>query len=113
MADPIKGQVSIAFVVLRDDAQCLPADAEVSAIQTVRDKLGAIATLQAAFAVNRLPKTRSGKILRRTLLQLVDGGTPSIPATIEDASVVPEIEQLLRARGIQGESLFQECITSS
>nr|WP_245179744.1 AMP-binding protein [Cupriavidus sp. LEh25] len=105
MAHPIKGQVPIAFVVLRDDAQCLPADAESEAIKAVRDNLGAIATMQAAFVVDKLPKTRSGKILRRTLLQMVDGIPASIPATIEDASVVSEIERVVKARGVQGESI--------
>ncbi|MDN7177055.1 AMP-binding protein [Caballeronia sp. SEWSISQ10-4 2] len=113
MSHPLKGQVPVVFMVLKDQANIDSAEAESRAMQAVREHVGAVTAVQAAFVVNRLPKTRSGKILRRSLLQIVDGKTISIPPTIDDPEVLSEIEQLLRARGIKGESLFDEAYLPS
>ncbi|SAL24696.1 acetyl-CoA synthetase [Caballeronia udeis] len=106
MSHPLKGQVPVIFMVLKDGADIDPSAAESQAVQAVREHLGAVTSIQAAFVVKRLPKTRSGKILRRSLVQIADGKTGPIPATIEDPAVLAEIERLMQARGIKGESLF-------
>jgi propionyl-CoA synthetase len=108
MSDPLKGQVPVVFVVLKDRSNVAPLDAETQVVQTVREQLGAVTALRLAFVVGRLPKTRSGKILRRSLLHIVDGKPVPIPATIEDAAVICEIERLMQQRRIKGESLFDE-----
>ena len=106
MSHPLKGQVPVVFIVLKDHVDIDSSEVETQAVQAVREHLGAVTAIQAAFVVERLPKTRSGKILRRSLLQIVDGKVVPIPATIEDPAVLTEIERLMHARGIKGESLF-------
>jgi propionyl-CoA synthetase len=108
MSDPLKGQVPVVFVVLKDRSDVAPLDAETQVVQTVREQLGAVTALRLAFVVGRLPKTRSGKILRRSLLYIVDGKPAPIPATIEDPAVISEIKRLMQQRRIKGESLFDE-----
>ena len=65
-------------------------------IQRVRDEVGAVASLKQVDIVTALPKTRSGKILRKTMREIADGKTPSIPGTIEDASVLDTLADTLR-----------------
>ncbi|CAB3754592.1 AMP-binding protein [Paraburkholderia solisilvae] len=108
MSDPLKGQVPVVFVVLKDRSDVAPLEVETQVVQTVREQLGAVIALRLAFVVGRLPKTRSGKILRRSLLYIVDGKPAPIPATIEDPAVISEIERLMQQRWIKGESLFDE-----
>ncbi|SFU26572.1 AMP-binding protein [Paraburkholderia aspalathi] len=108
MSDPLKGQVPVVFMVLKDHVSTDRAEIELAALQTVRKHVGAVAAVRAAFVVKRLPKTRSGKILRRSLLQIVDGKAVSIPPTIDNPEALSEIEELLNSRGIKGESLFDE-----
>ena len=62
----------------------------------VRDNIGPVAAFKKAVIVPRLPKTRSGKILRRTLREIADGGDYAIPATIDDPTILGEIEQIVR-----------------
>ena len=64
----------------------------------MRDKLGPVAAFKLAITVGRLPKTRSGKILRGTIKKIADGETWSMPATIEDPKVLDEIEGALKGR---------------
>jgi propionyl-CoA synthetase len=94
--DPLKGEVPLAFVVglstAADSAGRL--DHEVTA--AVRNEVGAIAAPQNVVSVTRLPKTRSGKILRATLREMVAGGEPALPPTIEDPEVLNEIAEALR-----------------
>jgi propionyl-CoA synthetase len=66
----------------------------------VRERIGPVAAFKIAITVERLPKTRSGKILRGTIRQIADGEPPRVPATIDDAAVLPEIETALRGRGL-------------
>jgi propionyl-CoA synthetase len=63
----------------------------------VRSEVGAVAALQHVDIVAGLPKTRSGKILRKTMREMADGATPSVPATIEDASVLDALASVLRS----------------
>ena len=66
----------------------------------VRDAIGAFANFKRAVVVKRLPKTRSGKILRQVLRKMVDKRPFSIPSTIDDPSILAEIERVLRAHGL-------------
>ncbi|TLX46755.1 propionyl-CoA synthetase [Pseudoalteromonas phenolica] len=90
--DTLKGQVPVAMVVTKEG--CTKQDDEIAAeIRTsIRAQIGAIACLQTIQVVERLPKTRSGKILRKNLRQLVDGEQIQVPSTIEDPSVIEEIQ---------------------
>jgi propionyl-CoA synthetase len=97
VADTLKGQVPIGFVVLKagvPDTRHGNIASEV--VQLVRDCIGPVAAFKAALVVKRLPKTRSGKILRGTMRKIADGQTYDIPATIEDPSALDEIAAALR-----------------
>ncbi len=92
--DELKGELPVAFVVLKTDAS--EANVEQQLIQKVRDTIGAIACLREVFLVARLPKTRSGKILRRTLKQIYQGEEYVVPSTIDDETILNEIEDLFQ-----------------
>jgi|HubBroStandDraft_1064217.scaffolds.fasta_scaffold00038_47 propionyl-CoA synthetase len=102
IADAIKGQVPIGFVVLKSGAASTPEAIERDIVGLVRDRIGAIASFKRVLVVNRLPKTRSGKILRQTMRGLADGTSPVVPATIEDPAVLDEIAASLAAAGLSG-----------
>jgi propionyl-CoA synthetase len=95
--DDLKGQVPRALVVLKAgvdgaaDGEAIRAELR----QRVRDEVGAIASLQRVDIVTALPKTRSGKILRKTMREMADGKTPTVPGTIEDASVLETLAPVL------------------
>jgi propionyl-CoA synthetase len=93
--DSLKGQVPFGLVVIKNGVT-LSDDELVSALKTkVRSDIGAIASLKALIIVERLPKTRSGKILRKTLRQMIDGQEIEIPSTIEDPQVLEELSPRL------------------
>ena len=99
--DELKGQVPRALVVLKSGVD---ADADGDRIRSelvtrVRSEVGAVAALRQVDIVAALPKTRSGKILRRTMREIADGGSPAVPATIEDASVLSTLTPVLRPGG--------------
>ena len=97
VVDELKGQVPRALVVLKGGQEGLDVDVlEAELKQRVRDEVGAIASLQRVDVVAALPKTRSGKILRKTMREMADGKHPVVPSTIEDAAVLEGIEALLR-----------------
>jgi len=98
--DTIKGQVPIGFIVLKDGTRASPTDIETECIKLVRDKIGAVAALRLVMNISRLPKTRSGKILRGTIRKIADGDTWSLPATIEDPSTLDLIMQALEKNGV-------------
>jgi propionyl-CoA synthetase len=94
--DELKGEVPLGLLVLRDGAQ-KPADQVVKdVVQRVRDVIGPVAAFKHAFVIKRLPKTRSGKILRGTMKKSADGQTYPLPATIEDPAVLGEIETVFK-----------------
>ena len=97
--DELKGQVPMAFLVLKAGVERTEADLVGETVQLVRDKIGPVAAFRKALVVKRLPKTRSGKILRRTLRNLVDGDNYSVPPTIDDPAILQEIEDRLGAAG--------------
>jgi propionyl-CoA synthetase len=89
--DAIKGQVPIGFVVLKAGVNRRPEDIEQECVGLVRDRIGAVASFKRALVVPRLPKTRSGKILRGTMRKIADGEAWKMPATIDDPAVLEEI----------------------
>lgn len=97
ISDTLKGQLPMAMVVLKDSYSDTWADIRAELISSVRTQIGAIACLKEVLCVERLPKTRSGKILRKNLRQLVDGEALQIPSTIDDASIFTQIAQQLRS----------------
>jgi propionyl-CoA synthetase len=99
VADQLKGQVPRALVVLKSgiDVSGDGAGEQLQAelVQRVRDEVGAVAALRLVDIVVALPKTRSGKMLRKTMRQIADGGSPAVPSTIEDASVLEALRPVL------------------
>ena len=99
VADVLKGQVPRGFVVLKAGVERHPADVEAELVERVRDQIGAVAALREVSVVPALPKTRSGKILRRTMRQIADGVEAPVPSTIDDASVLETLRPVLRPAG--------------
>ncbi|MDD1563996.1 propionyl-CoA synthetase [Bradyrhizobium sp. WBAH33] len=96
--DAIKGEVPCGFLVLKAGVKPPPAEIEKEIIALVRDKLGPVAAFKLAITVGRLPKTRSGKILRGTIKKIADGESWTMPATIEDPKALDEIGEALKGR---------------
>ncbi|MDA8310658.1 MAG: propionyl-CoA synthetase [Actinomycetota bacterium] len=96
VADDLKGQVPRAFVVLKAGVGRDPEVISAELVELVRTKVGAVASLRQADVVAALPKTRSGKILRKTMRAIVDGVDEPIPSTIDDASVLDALQSVLR-----------------
>ncbi len=95
VADPVKGQVPCGFVVLKAGKDRAAAELEAECIARVREGIGPVAAFRQVHIVKRLPKTRSGKILRATMRQIADGETPRVPATIDDPAILDEIKEAL------------------
>jgi propionyl-CoA synthetase len=93
--DSLKGEMPLGFVVLNAGAKVDPAQLKSDLISTVRSEVGAIATPRDIVVVARLPKTRSGKILRGTMRKIADRKEYTVPATIEDPAVLEEIAEAL------------------
>jgi propionyl-CoA synthetase len=87
-------------VLLKDGANVSEDDLQAELIQRVRQAVGAFANFKWVVIVERLPKTRSGKILRATLRKMIDGVAYTVPSTIDDPAIIPEIEAHLRERGV-------------
>jgi propionyl-CoA synthetase len=100
VADRVKGQVPAAFVVLKSGVTTPTADIETEIVQKVRDEIGPVAAFKLAVTIQRLPKTRSGKILRGTMRQIADGEPVTVPATIDDPAILDEIGEAMRGRGL-------------
>lgn len=94
--DDMKGQIPIGFVLVKDGATIDHDELEEELVDMVRDKIGAIACFRRAMVVERLPKTRSGKILRRIIRQIADGEPYTIPSTIDDPAILEEISEHFR-----------------
>ena len=93
--DELKGQMPMGFVVLKNAEGAQPEQVTQELVSMVRSDIGAVAAFKEALIVGRLPKTRSGKILRKTLRAMVDGDEYTVPSTIEDPAVLDEIKALL------------------
>ncbi|MFL9501109.1 propionyl-CoA synthetase [Rhodopseudomonas palustris] len=95
--DPIKGEVPCGLIVLKTGVDRDPAEIEKEIVKLVRDKLGPVAAFKLAITVPRLPKTRSGKILRGTIKKIADGDAWTMPATIEDPTALDDISSALKS----------------
>ncbi|HTT91572.1 MAG TPA: propionyl-CoA synthetase [Acidimicrobiales bacterium] len=98
-ADPIKGQSPVGLLVLKAGVDRPHSEIVTEAIQMVRDQIGPVAAFKAAAVVTRLPKTRSGKILRATMRNIADHDQYTVPATIDDPVILVEISEALQALG--------------
>jgi len=94
--DELKGQVPIGLVLLKDGADIGEEQLQSELVAMMRKEIGPIACFQKAMIAQRLPKTRSGKILRKLMRQIADGEEYNIPSTIDDPASVEEIARLLR-----------------
>ncbi|MCA1298249.1 propionyl-CoA synthetase [Stappia indica] len=104
ITDKLKGQTPCGFVVLKAGVDRPTAEIEAELVRIVREKIGPVAAFKLAITVERLPKTRSGKILRATMRQIADGDAFKMPATIDDPAILDEIEDALKERGLAGTS---------
>lgn len=95
VADPIKGEVPLGLAVLKNAAGAASDAVAREIVQLVRDRIGPVAAFKRVVIVDRLPKTRSGKILRGTMKKIAEGETWTMPATIEDAAVLDDIGRAL------------------
>jgi propionyl-CoA synthetase len=98
--DELKGEVPCGFIVLKSGVNRPPAEIEKECIALIREKIGPVAAFKLVITVARLPKTRSGKILRGTIKKIADGETWTMPATIDDPAVLDEIGSALKGRGV-------------
>jgi propionyl-CoA synthetase len=99
--DELKGEVPCGFIVLKAGVDRSPAEIEQEIVALVREKIGPVAAFKLAVTVARLPKTRSGKILRGTMKKIADGDAWSMPATIDDPVILDEIGGALKGKGIR------------
>lgn len=95
VADELKGQVPVGFVILKGGVDIKEEDLEYELIRMVRKKVGPVASFRQSVIARRLPKTRSGKILRATMRALADGKPFIMPSTIEDPAVLDELKLLM------------------
>jgi len=100
IADPMKGQLPLGLLVLNSGVSRPPAEIVAEAIQLVRDRIGPVAAFKLCAVVERLPKTRSGKILRGTMRNIADGEAWKMPATIDDPAIIDEISGALKQLGL-------------
>ncbi|PST17498.1 propionyl-CoA synthetase [Mesorhizobium plurifarium] len=100
IADPLKGQVPAGFLVINANVSRETEEIEKEVIGLVRERIGPVAAFRTAICVKRLPKTRSGKILRSTIQKIVDRQPWKMPATIDDPAILDEITEALRSKGI-------------
>jgi propionyl-CoA synthetase len=98
-ADPMKGQLPVGFLVLKAGAEGNHDEIVADVVQMVRDQVGPVAVFKKAVVVDRLPKTRSGKVLRATMRKIADSEDYKVPATIEDPQVLNEVESALKTLG--------------
>ena len=97
--DQLKGQVPVGFAVLKAGVTKKPDEIQKEIVGMIRDQIGALACLKDVAIVGRLPKTRSGKILRSTMRKIADGKEFNVPSTIEDPAVLGEIQDALKKAG--------------
>ena len=100
--DALKGEAPCGFVVLKSGVTTAPEAIERDLVAMVRDQIGPVAAFKLALTVERLPKTRSGKILRATMKRIADGESYVMPPTIDDPAALDEIGASLKARGLPG-----------
>lgn len=102
VADSLKGQIPVGFLVLNTGVDRNNTEIVKEVIGMVRDRIGPVAAFKTAIVVNHLPKTRSGKILRGIIQKIADNQDYKVPATIEDSSILSEMEEALNSIGLAG-----------
>ncbi|MEO1640387.1 MAG: propionate-CoA ligase PrpE [Pseudomonadota bacterium] len=104
VTDELKGQLPLGFVCLNKGCDRDHAEIAKEVIALVRDTIGPVAAFKLVAVVDRLPKTRSGKILRSTMVKIADGEAYKMPATIDDPAILDEIKEALKPLGYAGGS---------
>jgi propionyl-CoA synthetase len=99
VADALKGQAPMGFVCLTKGVDRPHSEITAELVKLVRDQIGPVAAFKLALVVDRLPKTRSGKILRATMVKLADNETFKMPATIDDPAILDEIKEAMQTIG--------------
>ncbi len=99
VSDDLKGQLPMGFVCLNSGVDRDPTEITKEVVSLVREKIGPVAAFKLACVVDRLPKTRSGKILRGTMVSIADGKDYKMPATIDDPAILDEIAVALKGLG--------------
>jgi propionyl-CoA synthetase len=99
VADDIKGEVPVGFVVTKAGVTRADADILKELVERIRQQIGPVAAFKTALVVKRLPKTRSGKILRGTMKKIADSQAYTLPATIDDPVILDEIAVALKGAG--------------
>jgi propionyl-CoA synthetase len=99
VGDELKGQLPLGFLCLNKGATATPAVIVKDCVTRVRDQIGPVAAFKLAVVVDRLPKTRSGKILRGTMVSIADSKPFKMPATIDDPAILDEIRLALQSLG--------------
>lgn len=102
VTDQLKGQLPMGFVCLSNGVTTAHADVVAQCVKLVREKIGPVAAFKLCTVVDRLPKTRSGKILRATMVKIADNQDFKLPATIDDPAILDEIREALKPMGYAG-----------
>jgi propionyl-CoA synthetase len=100
VADEMKGQLPVGFIVLNSGVNRQSEEIEAEVVKLVRDEIGPVAAFKNVVTVKRLPKTRSGKILRGTMRAIADGEAWKMPATIDDPVSIDEITAAMKSKGM-------------
>jgi len=98
--DDLKGQLPVGYIVLNGGINRDEAEIEREVVKLVREEIGPVAAFKNVLTVQRLPKTRSGKILRGTMRSIADAQAWKMPATIDDPAILDEITEAMKARGM-------------
>ncbi len=99
ITDQLKGQIPVGFLCLNSGANRDSAEVVTEVVKLVREKIGPVAAFKLAVVIDRLPKTRSGKILRGTMVKIADGEDFKMPATIDDPAILDEVREALKTIG--------------
>ncbi|KAK3582249.1 hypothetical protein CHS0354_023788 [Potamilus streckersoni] len=108
--DELKGEVPVGFIVLKDFATISQIDIERELVSLIRNEVGALACFKQAIIVKRLPKTRSGKILRRTIRKLSEETFVEIPPTIDDPAIIDELRDAMQSNNRGVAQLVERCV---
>ena len=99
VSDDLKGQLPVGFVILTKGVNRPHDEITAECVKLVRDRIGPVAAFKLAVVVDRLPKTRSGKILRATMVKIADNQEFKVPATIDDPAILDEVRDALKSIG--------------
>jgi propionyl-CoA synthetase len=100
--DALKGEVPVGFVVLKSGVNRVSEEIVGELVMRVRETIGPVACFKSAAVIARLPKTRSGKILRGTMKKILEGSSYTVPATIDDPTILDEVKDAIRALSLSG-----------